>query len=354
MAASKKILIVDDEERNIKILAVLCGHHGHTILKAFNGRQAVDQARAHKPDIILMDVMMPEMDGFAATEILKADEATRHIPIIIITALDSREDRLRGIQAGADDFLNKPIDAEEFSLRLRNNLRNKEFHDFLENHAHILEQQVAERTEQLRRGYIDTIYRLVLTSEYKDEDTGSHIKRISHYTREIAERLGMPDDFSDRIFYAAPMHDIGKVATPDRILLKDGPLTPEEWEIMRNHTVIGAKILEGSDSPYLKMAVDIARYHHERWDGTGYPRGLAGEDIPLTARIMNICDQYDAIRSKRPYKESLNHRKTVEIITQGDGRTSPNHFDPVILETFVQLADRFNDIFESYQDEEDI
>lgn len=343
----KKILIVDDQKRNIKVLAVLCGHLGHETLEALNGRQAIAQARAHQPDIILMDVMMPEMDGLAATEILKADKETRHIPIIMVTALNSREDRLMGINAGADDFLSKPIDTEELALRLKNNLRNKEFHDFQMNHAQILEQQVAQRTEQLRLGYIDTIYRLVLASEYKDEDTGSHIKRISYYTKELALRLGLSPEFADTIFYAAPMHDIGKVAIPDRILLKAGPLDKEEWLVMKNHTVFGARILEGSDSPFLTMAVDIAQSHHERWDGSGYPRGLAGEDIPLTARIMNICDQYDALRCCRPYKTAFDHDKTIDILIRGDDRTQPTHFDPDILKAFIEISDRFAEIYAS-------
>ena len=323
IGSKRKVLIVDDHERNIKILAAICRDQGHEVLEARNGRQALEVVRAESPDIILMDVMMPEMDGFAATESLKADYATAHIPVIMVTALDSREDRLRGIRAGADDFLTKPVDTEELVLRLKNNLRNKEFHDFLENHTAILEQQVEERTVQLRHGYIDTIHRLVLASEYKDEDTGSHIRRVSHYTRELAVGLGMDADFTDIIYYAAPMHDIGKVAIPDRILLKDGPLDAEEWKIMKSHTTIGAQILKGSGSPFLIMAMDIASCHHERWDGKGYPGGLAGEAIPLTARIMNICDQYDALRSRRPYKQPFEHQRAMEIICQGDGRTMP-------------------------------
>jgi putative two-component system response regulator len=350
MSGKRKILIVDDQEKNIKILAIVCRNQGYEVLEARTGRQAIDVARDQSPDIIFMDVMMPEMDGFEATKRLKTDSSTAHIPIIIVTALDSREDRLLGINAGADDFLTKPVDSEELLLRLKNNLRNKEFHDFLKNHADILQQQVAERTVQLRQGYIDTIHRLVLASEYRDEETGSHIKRISYYTKELALSLGMPAEFSDTIFYASPMHDIGKVAIPDRVLLKAGPLDAAEWETMKTHATIGARILEGSDSPFLTMAVDIAQSHHERWDGKGYPYGLAGEAIPLTARIMNICDQYDALRSRRPYKPPFDHQRTVEIISKGDGRTMPEHFDPEILSAFLRIANRFAEIFASHQD----
>lgn len=348
--SNKTILIADDQERNVKILDILCKKEGHTTLTARNGREAVDITREQKPDLIFMDVMMPKMDGFEATETLKGDELTKHIPIIIVTSLDSRDDRLRGIKSGADDFLTKPFDFEELGLRLRNNLRTKEFHDFLLQHQEILEKQVAERTVQLRQGYADTVHRLVLASEFKDEDTGMHIKRISYYTREMAQDLGLPGEFCENIFHASPMHDIGKVAIPDSVLLKEGPLDDEEWAIMKTHTEIGARILEGSESPYLQMAVDIARSHHERWDGKGYPQGLQGEAIPLTARIMNITDQYDALRSKRPYKPAFDHDKTYKIITEGDGRTMPEHFDPDVLAAFKKSAKRFEEVFESHQD----
>jgi putative two-component system response regulator len=264
----------------------------------------------------------------------------------MITSLDSRDDRVAGIAIGADDFLTKPIDNEELALRLRNNLRNKEFHDFLESHKQLLEKQVAERTKLLREGYVDTIHRLVLASEFKDEHTGAHINRISHYAREMAESCNLGSEFVESIFYASPMHDIGKVAIPDSIQQKPGPLNTSEWQVMKTHTTIGAEILEGSSSPYLQMAVDIAKYHHERWDGRGYPEGLKGEEIPLTARIMNICDQYDALRSERPYKKSFNHEKSCAIILEGSDRTSPEHFDPEVLEVFRKFRGRFAEIYE--------
>ena len=331
MSEKRKILIVDDHEKNIKLLAVICRDQGHEIIEAHNGREALDAVGAQPPDVIFMDVMMPEMDGMEATEILKGNPNTAHIPIIMVTALDSREDRLRGIQAGADDFLTKPVDTEELILRLKNNLRSKDYHDFLENHADILEQQLKERTIQLRHGYIDTIQRLVLASEYKDEDTGSHIRRISHYTKELAGGLGMPGEFTDTIYYVSPMHDIGKVAIPDRILLKEGPLDAAEWETMKTHTSIGARILEGSDSPFLTMAVAIAQSHHERWDGKGYPHGLSGESIPLLARILAVVDSFDAMAQDRPYRKRLTREAIVEEIRYNAGR----QFDPKIAGIFL-------------------
>ena len=211
MVKSKKILIADDQLLNTLVLEELCNNMGHDTIKARNGREAVELVRTERPDCVLMDVVMPEMDGLEATAQLKNDKETAHIPVIIITGLDSRKDRLSGIAIGADDFLTKPIDQEELALRLRNNLRNKEFHDFLAKHKQLLEEQVAERTRLLREGYIDTIHRLVLASEFKDEYTGAHINRISHYTREIAETCDLDSEFAEHIFYASPMHDIGKL-----------------------------------------------------------------------------------------------------------------------------------------------
>ncbi len=345
MSKSKKILIADDQLFDIKLLVDLCTNLGHDTVTARNGREAVEIARIERPDCILMDVIMPEMDGLEATKNLKKDMDTAHIPVIMISALDSRNDRLAGIAIGADDFLTKPIDSEELALRLRNNLRNKEFHDFLEEHKRLLEKQVEERTRWLREGYVDTIHRLVMASEFKDEDTGAHINRISYYTREIAEACNLGSEFVESIFYASPMHDIGKVAIPDSIQRKPGPLDASEWQVMKTHTTIGAEILEGSNSPYLQMAVDIAKHHHERWDGKGYPDGLKGEEIPLTARIMNICDQYDALRSERPYKPAFDHEKSCSVILVGSDRTSPEHFDPEVLEVFRKSRGRFAEIY---------
>lgn len=346
MRETKKILIADDQSFDLRLLEDLCKKMGHDTVTVRNGRDAVDLVLTERPDCILMDVIMPVMGGLEATKQLKRDSITAHIPVIMITSLDSRDDRLAGIAIGADDFLTKPIDEEELAFRLRNNLRNKEFQDFLEEHKQLLEQQVAERTKWLREGYVDTIHRLVLASEFKDEMTGAHINRISHYTREIAESCNLGSEFAESIYYASPMHDIGKIAIPDAIQLKQGPLDEVEWQVMQTHTTVGAEILAGSTSPYLQMAVDIAKCHHERWDGNGYPNGLKGEEIPLTARIMNICDQYDALRSVRPYKPALDHETSCDIILKGNERTSPEHFDPEVLEVFRKSRGRFAEIYE--------
>jgi putative two-component system response regulator len=235
-------------------------------------------------------------------------------------------------------------------IRVRNMLRLKEYQNFLANHNRILEEQVAVRTQELRDAYRDTIITMVRAAEFKDEETGAHVQRISHYCRDMAQTLGMGAEFCDEIFYASPMHDIGKIAIPDAILLKPGGFTPEEWAIMQAHAAFGARILEQGGSPYTRMGAQIALNHHERWDGSGYPQGIAGEAIPFAARLMNIADQYDALRSKRPYKPALPHDRALEIITVGDGRTKPGHFDPQVLAAFDGCAPRWRDIYESMAD----
>jgi len=340
----QSILVVDDDQRQLTILSETLDGFGYEILLADDGVTAVDKALRLEPDLILLDIEMPMMDGYEVCRILKRDIRSRGIPIIFISGMENEESKVKAFELGATDFITKPFYLEEIRARIKMHM---ELHLYQEH----LEELVAERTEQLRSGYIDTIHRLVLAAEYKDEDTGAHIKRISYCSREIACRLGMDMEFCEAILYASPMHDIGKVAIADAILFKKGPLNTQECEIMKTHTAIGARILAGSVSPYLQMAVDIARYHHERWDGSGYPSGFKGEQIPLTARIMTISDQYDALRSKRPYKPAFDHKKTLSIITKGDGRTMPGHFDPEILSAFKKEADVLNDIFTTHNDE---
>lgn len=364
MTEQNTILVVDDSEINRRLLGTLCENLGCHVLTAGSGPEAIQQTVDHKPDLILLDVMMPGMSGFEVVEHLKSDHTTEHIPVIMVTALDSRGDRIAGIAKGADDFLTKPIDYEELELRVRNNLKVKRYHDLLKQQSTILEDKVASRTRDLQtaferlseahakisEGYVETIYRLTLMAEFKDVDTGSHIKRISRYTRELAAALSMSPDFIEVITYASTMHDIGKIGIPDSVLLKPGELTPQEWDMMKTHSIIGAKVIGNSESPYLKMAEEIALTHHERWDGSGYPAGLKGEEIPLSGRIMNIVDQYDALRNRRLYKPALSHEQVVKIIVEGDGRTMPSHFDPAILQTFRAMHERFNEIYESLKE----
>lgn len=364
MGDKKKILVVDDEEQNVRLLVSLLRAEGYDTDTASNGREAVEKVKAVSPDLVLMDIMMPDMDGYEACSLIKKDAESTNIPVVIVTALSDRESKLRGLEVSANDFLTKPIDRIELILRVKNLLRIKEYEDFMIRHNQVLEEEVRKRTydlqfamdeiesahREIKESYIETIYRLTLAAEFKDEDTATHIKRISYYCKILAEHLGQSAEFCETIFYAGPMHDIGKIGIPDNILLKPGKLTPEEFEIIKSHTIIGGRILSGSSSEFLAAAEVVALSHHERWDGTGYPRGMKGEDIPLMGRIMNIVDQYDSLRSRRPYKESFSHEQSFDIISKGDGRTRPEHFEPKILGAFIDAADEFDRIFEGYQD----
>ena len=339
------VLIVDDEAWNVKLLETLLQAEGYATIVARNGHEALALAAAKKPDLILLDVMMPDMGGFETVARLKADPHTKQMPVIMVTALDDRESKLRALEAGAEEFLSKPIDHADLRVRVRNLLRIKEYSDFLANHNQILEEQVRDRTAQLEEAHLDTVFTLVRAAEHKDEETGHHVRRISHYCRVLTEPMNLPADFQNAIYHASPMHDIGKIGIPDNVLLKPGGFTPDEWDIMRTHCTLGATILASGTSRYTRMGSEIALNHHEHWDGSGYPNGLKGEAIPLAARIMQICDVYDALRSKRPYKPPIDHPRTVEIIVQGDGRTQPEHFDPAVLAGFTAQADRLAAIY---------
>ncbi len=345
-----KILIVDDQETNVRLMETLLQAEGYATVAATNGREALTLAEAEKPDLILLDIMMPDMDGFEAVKHLKEDPVTQSIPVIMITALDDQETKIRALESGAEEFLTKPIVRVDLTMRVRNLLRLKKYGDLLSDQKAVLEDLVRIRTAELEASYRDTVLTLVRAAERKDQETGQHIQRVSLYCKLIANAMGLPEQTSEALFHASPMHDIGKIGIPDSVLLKPGPLTPEEWEIMKTHCVLGAQILSTGTSPYIRMGAEIALNHHEHWDGTGYPHALKGTAIPLSARIMQIGDVYDALRSRRPYKLAFSHQKAVEIITTGDGRTRPEQFDPVILALFYQNHSKFNEIFEGNTD----
>ncbi len=343
--AKSRVLIVDDDPQTRCLLENLLQCEGLETALAENGMQALDIVKTFKPHLILLDLMMPGMTGYEVVAKLKMDSDTRSIPVILVTALEDRASRLQGLHAGAEEFLTKPIDQVDLQIRIRNLLRLKEFSDFLENHNQSLEARVQERTRALQDSFIESISTLICAAEFRDDETGEHVKRISHYSHELAKQLGMDGEFCDTIFYASPMHDIGKIGIPDHILLKNGGFTPDEWTIMKNHATIGARILENKSSPYLKMGYDIALSHHERWDGGGYPNGLKEEEIPLPARIMQLADVYDALRSRRPYKPAFDHAKAIGIIFNGDGHTLPSNFDPAVLEAFRLRERTMEEIF---------
>lgn len=346
-----KILIVDDLEVNVRLLAQMLRGAGYLdITSTCDPRTVCDLHRKNCYDLILLDLMMPGMDGFQVMEGLKDIKPEDYLSVIVITA--QPDHKIHALKAGAKDFVSKPFELAEVLVRVNNMLEVRLLHKKLHNYNEVLEQRVQKRTAELKQSYMETIFTMTRAAEHKDEDTGAHVQRIAYYSRDFAKMLGQDDVFVEQIFFASPMHDIGKIGIPDHILLKPGSFNPDEWEVMRQHAMMGANILGNSESPYLKMAAEIALNHHERWDGSGYPNGKHGEDIPLSARIMNICDIYDALRSERPYKPAYDHTRAVHIITCGDGRVQPQHFDPDILAAFQQHHQIFSNIFDKYAEED--
>ena len=348
------ILVVDDEDLNLRLIEALLRPQGYEVIVAKDGMEALDKVKATPPDVILLDIMMPKMNGFEVARRLRDDPDTRLVPIVMVTALQDVEDRVKALEVGADDFLTKPVDRMELRARVGSLLKVKAYNDHMKNYQAELETEVAVRTEELRQAYnkitkasLESIHRLSRAAEYKDEDTGAHILRMSNYSALVARKLGLNDTTVERILYAAPMHDVGKIGIPDQVLLKPGRLNDAEWTIMRQHTTIGAAILEGSEGGFIKLAEVIAMTHHEKWDGSGYPRGLKSNKIPLAGRIVAIADVFDALMSKRPYKEPFPLEKSLAIIREGDG----SHFDPEVVEAFFSVLDDIVVVREKYKDE---
>ncbi|HEX5755506.1 MAG TPA: two-component system response regulator [Arenimonas sp.] len=357
------ILVVDDNPDSLELIAALLRPH-YRVQATTNGRDALRLARAEpQPDLILLDVMMPEPGGFTICRQLKADLWTRDIPIIFLTALDSANDEQAGIELGAVDYLTKPASPAVALARIRAQLQLKASADFLRDHNAFLEQEVERRTHEVLAVQDVTIRTLAALAETRDNETGNHIRRTQHYVRCLAERLREQPRFAPQLdahtiellFKSAPLHDIGKVGIPDRILLKPGKLTADEFEVMKTHTTLGrdairqAQLELGAHADFLHFAAEIAQSHQEKWDGSGYPEGLAGDAIPLSARLMAVADVYDALISRRVYKPAFPHRQAVAIMREGRG----SHFDPDVLDAFLELQDDFDGIACRFADADD-
>ncbi len=348
------VIVIDDIPSNLLYFNDALSGFGYVTITAENGKLGLEKIVTMLPDLILTDVNMPEMDGYQLCKAVKENPATNDIPIVLVTAQDDRDSLIRGLSLGADDFLIKPVNPSELQARVRNLLLVKDYRDHMKRHTAELETQVSLRTQELNQAFeelkqvnfqlkestLDTIRRLSTAAEYRDADTGSHIWRMSHYAQVVAREIKLPSDMVDNILYASPMHDVGKIATPDHILLKPGKLTKEEWSIMEKHTLIGEQILSGSEQALLTMASEIAGGHHERWDGSGYPRGLAGEAIPLVARVTTLADVYDALTTSRVYKDAWLPDEAFEYVKKRSG----SHFDPACAEFFLKYRDEIINI----------
>lgn len=334
------LLVVDDTPLNLDLLRDVLSPF-YRVRLATSGENALKLIQKSPPDLILLDIMMSGMDGYAVCHALKSDPRYAHIPIIFVTAMSDAQDETRGFEVGAVDYITKPISAPVVLARVKTHLA-------LHNQQLALEQEVRERTEELHETRLQIIQRLGRAAEYKDNETGRHVIRMSHYARIMALKAGVPDDEADLIFNAMPMHDIGKIGIPDRIILKPGPLNDEEWALMRQHPQIGADIIGENTHPLMQYARSIALTHHEKWDGSGYPNGLVGEQIPFVGRLAALADVYDALTSKRPYKEAWSVEKASQIIHEGAGK----HFDPNLMAIFDASIDEFKMIQQHYQEDQ--
>ena len=384
-----RVLAVDDDKINLQLLNTILKGMDFDVLQALNAKVGLEILENEKDiDLIVTDLMMPEMDGYEFTKKVKSHPEMANIPVIMMTSLGQKKDKIKALESGVDDFLNKPLDKTELTLRVQAFLKVKKYNDSLSNEKKQLEltlsekentlvktladlknlsddklfliqlledesmkllsayRQLKETNIQMRNSNLEIIASLATAAEFRDNETGMHIKRVSNYCALIAKKVGLPDDKCEEILNTSPMHDIGKIGIPDIILLKPGSLTPDEWKIMKTHAYIGYTILNGIKSDIMNTAATIAYTHHEKWNGEGYPRGLKKEEIPLEGRICAIADVFDALTSKRVYKDAFSVEKAVDILKEGRA----SHFDPDLLDLFIDALDQVVEIKEKYQD----
>ncbi len=355
----KTVLIVDDERFNLNTLIEIL-KQDYRILIAKSGEQALERLRHPPlPQLILLDIMMPGIDGYETCRRIKREEQTRNIPIIFITTKTTVEDEQHGLELGAEDYVTKPFSPAIIKARVRTQLNLKMARDALEDQNRLLEQKVAQRTLEITLTRDLAIHGMATLAGTRDRETGNHIRRTQHYVRCLAQQLAehprfrefLTEENIETLFKSAPLHDIGKVGIPDHILLKPGRLDAEEFEVMKNHTILGHNALQGREgdlpaTPFLDMAREIAYTHHEKWDGSGYPQGLREDAIPVSGRLMAIADVYDALINRRIYKPAIPHERAVEMIAAQKGK----QFDPDIVESFILLREEFNEIAARFSD----
>lgn len=341
------VVIVDDTQINVTLMQALVNRIDGCKPVCFTDSAAgLAWCLTNQPDLVIVDYMMPAPDGIEFIQRLRAEPGKAELPILMVTADHEKEVRYRALETGANDFLTKPVDRIEFTSRVKNMLAIRKSHLALTDRAAWLAEEVGKATAEIREREREAVFRLARAAEFRDPETGAHIQRMAHYSKLIAAQLGLDQAQQDLILEAAPMHDVGKLGTPDMILLKPGKLTPEEFAVMKQHAAIGWEILKGSAAPTLQVAAEIAHTHHEKYDGSGYPRGLAGEQIPLFGRIVAIADVFDALTSARPYKPAWELDKAWGFIAESRG----THFDPACTDAFLAVQAAVLEVREQFRD----
>jgi len=334
------ILVVDDEPKNIQVIGKYLHDKDYNVSVAANGKAALNFVQNDLPDLILLDIEMPEMDGFNVCKILKSTERTSKIPVIFLTAKVGTADILQAFEIGASDYITKPFQALEVLARVKTQVENKRLKENLEELVDARTAELRKALEIIENSNFDLIDRLGKAAEFRDNETGMHVVRMGHYSYLLGEAIQLEQSKLDILLSASMMHDLGKIGIPDEILLKPGKLTIEEFEIMKTHTTIGAELLSKSDSQLLILAETIALSHHEKWNGSGYPKGLSGTEIPLEARIVAIADVFDALTSERPYKKAWSVEDTINLIQSEKGK----HFDPELVDAFIEILPKVLEI----------